>query len=214
MDPKIKAAYLQLFDEFFLPLIRTNKYWNANYDFINEKNDWDRPHSFAVHSILTKFEKERGIPQTNADLSAGTWRGDYYMYENVGPELEGSTVGLVAANSIAWIEADLALLMGGHVDLIASGLGIRAYSSPTPTSPIGVDSALVRVRAANGMLAVDTLAAFGPTTVVLASGTFGLREGTSGELTYRVQVDSLTRWSRWLGVRDTTPVPPRKSGIS
>lgn len=29
----------------------------------------------------------------------------------------GSTVGLVAANSIAWIEADLALLMGGHVEV-------------------------------------------------------------------------------------------------
>ncbi len=29
----------------------------------------------------------------------------------------GSTVGLVAANSVAWIEADLALLMGGHVEV-------------------------------------------------------------------------------------------------
>ncbi|MBB3221299.1 AMP-binding protein [Pseudoduganella umbonata] len=29
----------------------------------------------------------------------------------------GTTVGLVAANSVAWIEADLALLMGGHVEV-------------------------------------------------------------------------------------------------
>jgi long-subunit acyl-CoA synthetase (AMP-forming) len=29
----------------------------------------------------------------------------------------GATVGLVAANSVAWIEADLALLMGGHVEV-------------------------------------------------------------------------------------------------
>ena len=29
----------------------------------------------------------------------------------------GSTVGLVAANSVEWIEADLALLMGGHVEV-------------------------------------------------------------------------------------------------
>jgi long-subunit acyl-CoA synthetase (AMP-forming) len=29
----------------------------------------------------------------------------------------GSTVGIVAANSVAWIEADLALLMGGHVEV-------------------------------------------------------------------------------------------------
>jgi D-3-phosphoglycerate dehydrogenase len=42
----------------------------------------------------------RRIPQTNADLAAGTWRGDYYMYNNVGPELEGSTVGLVGYGAI------------------------------------------------------------------------------------------------------------------
>lgn len=29
----------------------------------------------------------------------------------------GATVGLVAANSVAWIEADLALLLGGHVEV-------------------------------------------------------------------------------------------------
>ena len=67
-----------------------------------------------------------------------------------------------------------------------------------------------RARArANGLLAVDTLAAFGPSTVVAASGTFGLREDVNGELTYRVQVDSLSRWAHFLGARDTMPVAPR-----
>jgi len=77
------------------------------------------------------------------------------------------------------------------------------------TSPLGVDSALVRVRAADGMLAVDTLAAYGPSTVVAASGTFGLREDRSGTLTYRVQADSLSRWAQFLAARDTAPVAPR-----
>lgn len=54
----------------------------------------------AEHTLGMMLAAMRRIPQTNADLSAGTWRGDYYMYENVGPELEGSTVGLVGYGAI------------------------------------------------------------------------------------------------------------------
>lgn len=54
----------------------------------------------AEHTIGIMLAAMRRIPQTHADLAVGTWRGDYYMYDNVGPELEGSTVGLVGYGAV------------------------------------------------------------------------------------------------------------------
>lgn len=54
----------------------------------------------AEHTMGMMLAAMRRIPQTNADLTAGQWRGDYYRYENVGPELEGSTVGLIGYGAI------------------------------------------------------------------------------------------------------------------
>ncbi|RVX44188.1 D-3-phosphoglycerate dehydrogenase [Nonomuraea polychroma] len=54
----------------------------------------------AEHTLAMLLAATRRIPQTHADLAGGVWRGDYYMYDNVGPELEGSTVGLVGYGAI------------------------------------------------------------------------------------------------------------------
>lgn len=54
----------------------------------------------AEHTLAMLLTATRRIPQTHADLAGGVWRGDYYMYDNVGPELEGSTVGLVGYGAI------------------------------------------------------------------------------------------------------------------
>lgn len=48
----------------------------------------------AEHTLGMMIAAMKRIPQMNADLTAGPWRGDYYRWENVGPELEGVTVGL------------------------------------------------------------------------------------------------------------------------
>ena len=57
----------------------------------------------------------RRIPQTHADLAGGTWRGDYYSYDNVGPELEDSTVGLVGYGAIGSRVARMLAGFGAHV---------------------------------------------------------------------------------------------------
>ncbi|MEV0996377.1 2-hydroxyacid dehydrogenase [Nonomuraea sp. NPDC050202] len=54
----------------------------------------------AEHTLAMLLAATRRIPQTHADLAAGVWRGDYYTYDNVGPELEGNTVGLVGYGAI------------------------------------------------------------------------------------------------------------------
>lgn len=54
----------------------------------------------AEHTMGLILAAIRRIPQTNADLTAGTWRGDYYVYNEVGPELEGNTVGLIGFGAV------------------------------------------------------------------------------------------------------------------
>jgi D-3-phosphoglycerate dehydrogenase / 2-oxoglutarate reductase len=64
----------------------------------------------AEHTLAMMLAATRRIPQTHGDLTGGTWRGDYYMYDNVGPELEGSTVGLVGYGAIG---SRVARMLGG-----------------------------------------------------------------------------------------------------
>ncbi|GAA2265801.1 2-hydroxyacid dehydrogenase [Nonomuraea roseoviolacea subsp. roseoviolacea] len=54
----------------------------------------------AEHTLALLLAATRRVPQTHADLAGGVWRGDYYRYDMVGPELDGSTVGLVGYGAI------------------------------------------------------------------------------------------------------------------
>ncbi|MER7478700.1 2-hydroxyacid dehydrogenase [Streptomyces sp. NPDC126510] len=68
----------------------------------------------AEHTVALMLAAARRVPATHADLAVGTWRGDYYMFDRVGPELEGSTVGIVGYGAI-----------GSRVARIVSGFGAR-----------------------------------------------------------------------------------------
>ncbi|MEO7102463.1 MAG: translocation/assembly module TamB domain-containing protein [Gemmatimonadaceae bacterium] len=74
---------------------------------------------------------------------------------------------------------------------------------------VAVDSAIIKLAAANGMLALDTLAARVPNGFAAAAGTFGLVAGQSGTLRYNVKVDSLKALARILPPVDTGVVRPR-----
>ncbi|PZG19719.1 hydroxyacid dehydrogenase [Nonomuraea aridisoli] len=54
----------------------------------------------AEHTVAMLLAATRRVPQTHGDLAGGVWRGDYYTYDNVGPELEGSTAGLIGYGAI------------------------------------------------------------------------------------------------------------------
>ncbi|GAA0922488.1 2-hydroxyacid dehydrogenase [Nonomuraea longicatena] len=69
----------------------------------------------AEHTLALLLAATRRIPQTHADLAEGVWRGDYYVYDNVGPELEGSTVGLVGYGAIGSRVARMARGFGAEV---------------------------------------------------------------------------------------------------
>ena len=69
----------------------------------------------AEHTVGMILAALRRIPETHADLNAGTWRGDYYEYDNVGPELAGSTVGLVGYGAIGSLVARMLRGLGAEV---------------------------------------------------------------------------------------------------
>ncbi|HZK78720.1 MAG TPA: translocation/assembly module TamB domain-containing protein [Gemmatimonadaceae bacterium] len=73
---------------------------------------------------------------------------------------------------------------------------------------LSITSATVRLAAADGMARIDTLTLEVPEGVADAKGTFGLARGTSGELTYHVAVDSLSRLAPLLPPQPGV-VPPR-----
>ncbi|MEV4259025.1 NAD(P)-dependent oxidoreductase, partial [Spirillospora sp. NPDC049652] len=69
----------------------------------------------AEHTLGMIMAAARRIPQTHADLHAGLWRGDYYRYEQVGPEIEGSTIGLVGYGAVGSRVARMLKALGARV---------------------------------------------------------------------------------------------------
>lgn len=67
------------------------------------------------HSIAMIFAALRQVAQRHEELRAGEWRGDYYRYEQVGPELSGSTVGMVGYGAVGSRVAPILVAAGARV---------------------------------------------------------------------------------------------------
>ena len=78
---------------------------------------------------------------------------------------------------------------------------------------VDIDSSRVRVTIADGLARVDTIDLRGERTLIGAAGTFGLAPGRSGTLRYRVAVDSLSAFARWIPT-DTGVVAPRPGALA
>jgi D-3-phosphoglycerate dehydrogenase len=84
----------------------------------------------AEHTVALVLAAARRVPAVHADLVAGRWRSDYYVYDQVGPELAGSTVGIVGLGAI-----------GRRVADIVTGFGSRvvAHDPHLDTAPDGIE---------------------------------------------------------------------------
>lgn len=67
---------------------------------------------FAIGLMLTAM---RRVVSSDSELKSGSWRGDYYTYENAGLELDGATVGLIGYGAIGRIVARVLLAFGASV---------------------------------------------------------------------------------------------------
>jgi D-3-phosphoglycerate dehydrogenase len=86
---------------------------------------------FAVGLMLTAM---RRVVVADADLKAGTWRGDFYTYENAGLELDGATVGLIGYGAIGSIVSRILRAFGSTV------LTYDPYADAARVAADGVES--------------------------------------------------------------------------
>lgn len=70
--------------------------------------------STAEHSVAMILAAVRQLVDRHNELVAGAWRGDYYAYENVAPEVRGSTIGLIGYGAV-----------GSRVARILNAIGAR-----------------------------------------------------------------------------------------
>ena len=69
----------------------------------------------AEHSVAMILAAVRQLVDRHNELVNGEWRADYYCYENVAPEVRGSTVGLVGYGAVGSRVASTLHAMGAHV---------------------------------------------------------------------------------------------------
>ena len=88
----------------------------------------------AEHTLAMMLAATRRVPQTHMDLAGGTWRGDYYRYDSVGPELEDSTVGLIGYGAI-----------GARVARMVAGFGANVVVYDPYVAPEALGAGIERV---------------------------------------------------------------------
>lgn len=95
---------------------------------------------FAVGMILAAM---RRISTSSAELLAGTWRGDYYAYDQAGLEIGGTTVGLVGYGAIGSRVAKVLVAFGAEV-LVADPFADPAAIAADGAHPVELDDLLRR----------------------------------------------------------------------
>ncbi|MBA3416610.1 MAG: 2-hydroxyacid dehydrogenase [Chloroflexia bacterium] len=69
----------------------------------------------AEYTVGLLLAAMRKLAFGHAELSRGTWRGDYYAYDEAGTELEGKTVGLVGFGAVGSRVARVLRAFGAEV---------------------------------------------------------------------------------------------------
>jgi D-3-phosphoglycerate dehydrogenase len=98
----------------------------------------------AEHTLALILAAARGVGEVHTDMRGGTWRGDYYDYDNCGIEISGCTVGLVGFGAVGGRVAPVLAAMGAEV------LVHDPYVAPEAVAgvaePVSLDELLTRSR--------------------------------------------------------------------
>lgn len=69
----------------------------------------------AEHTVAMLLAAARQIPQRDEEVKDGQWRSDYYQYEQVGPEVRGSTVGVIGFGAVGAKVGHILAAMGAKL---------------------------------------------------------------------------------------------------
>jgi D-3-phosphoglycerate dehydrogenase len=67
---------------------------------------------FTIALILSSLRK---ISDADKEMKAGVWRGDYFVYEKAGQELNGTTVGVIGFGAVGKIVAKILNAFGAKI---------------------------------------------------------------------------------------------------
>lgn len=163
----------------------------------------------AEHSVAMILAAVRQIAQRHSELTSGEWRGDYYRYEQVGPELSGGTAGLVGYGAIGSRVAGV---------LLALGMKVRVYDPYLSGDlPAGVE----KVESLHDLLASADLLTIHARLTAENAGLIGAREialmpagsvlvncARGGLLDYDALCDALDSGHLYAAACDVLPFEP------
>lgn len=69
----------------------------------------------AEHTVGMILAAARQIAQRHMEVVGGDWRSDYYIFDNVGPEVESSVVGVIGYGNVGRRVANIMAAFGGRV---------------------------------------------------------------------------------------------------
>lgn len=167
----------------------------------------------AEHTLAMILSVLRRIPATHSDLTRGHWRGDYYRYDSVGPELSGSTVGLVGYGAVGSRVAQALRGFGVHLlvhdpYLARHQLGDRAEVTTLEDLLSRSDVVSLHARVTpetTGMIGARQLALMSPGSVIVNCARGAL-------LDYDAVCDALDRGHLFGAAFDVFPQEPIPAG--
>lgn len=169
--------------------------------------------STAEHSVAMILAAARQLVDRHNELVAGQWRGDYYAYENVAPEVRGSTVGLIGYGAVGSRVAATLRAMGAQV--LAYDPYVDAAEMPDATKVDQLDELLSRAAIltlhprlnaeTRGMIGADQLA-------LLPSGAIVVNCARPPILDYDALADALERGRLSAAAADVLPSEPLPAG--
>lgn len=165
----------------------------------------------AEHTVALMLAAARRVPQTHAELRSGTWRGDYYVYDQVGLEMNGATVGLVGYGAIGRRVAAIVRGFGAHVVVYDPysgdpGEGVERVELDELLSRASVVSLHARLTPENRrMIGAKQIAAMRPGSILVNCARGGL-------LDYDAACDALDSGHLFAVAVDVFPEEPVPAG--
>ncbi|MCW4354304.1 2-hydroxyacid dehydrogenase [Hoyosella sp. YIM 151337] len=167
----------------------------------------------SEHTVAMMMAAARRIPHTHAELKGGTWRGDYYQYDEVGIEVGAACVGLVGYGAIGRRVARI--LKGFGATVLVYDPYVSADSVTDVDELVELDELLRRSQIVSlharltkenaGMIGAKEIAAMPPGSVIVNCARGGL-------LDYGAVCDALDSGHVFAAALDVFPEEPIPAG--
>ncbi|MGH3096656.1 MAG: 2-hydroxyacid dehydrogenase [Streptosporangiales bacterium] len=168
----------------------------------------------AEHTLALILAAVRQVPQRQAELLAGDWRSDYYRYDQVGPELENSIVGLVGYGAIGSRVARM--LAGFGANVLVHDPYVDRVTLPDAAEAVGsLDELLSRSRiiTLHARLTPETRGLIGADQIAhLPDGAILVNAARGALLDYDALCDALEVGKLFAAALDVYPEEPLPAG--